>query len=370
MTLLGVRNHGTGKLLLNPSLDYIMSQDDICYYIGFTREEYSKVGGATSISHALQGTCAKLAIYSMVGVGMDPYTLDEKTATDNDSVDHPVTFYIPGHASSEHSLNTDAHKNMETRHGLHLFKYLSDIEPAAHPVVKVTLSTVGSNVTLHHSGDNSSVGSSHDYHMRDGAHHYRKQLSEPLFKAHYRSHDHKPPLPSIRERTVSESSAVLKRFHSDTNLSPPADSFLYTSKLELVSSTQCLHTQETEHTLHSSRFHLPRPLVHHGRASVTSLHEEMVELEVNDLSEEAELEQLEDGICEDAFSNSRSPSPDPHTTHEHSGRPRYNTHSHITHPHISCLYIGTGKETCPTHLTLGLSLRGAICYTRDALMIS
>lgn len=324
MTLLGVRSHGAGKLLLNPSLDYIMARDDVCYYIGFTREEYSTVGGATSISHALQGTCAKLAIYSMVSAGMDPYTMDERaTVADvgTDAVDHPVTFFIPAAASSEVSLDTEAHKTIETRHGLHLFKYLSDIEPAAHPVVKVTLSNVASDVTLHHSGDNSSVGSSNDYHMtEDNHHHYRKQLSEPLFKAHHRSHDHKPSLPIIRERTISESSAGMKRYHSDNNLSPPADSVLYTSKLELVNSTQCLHTTLTP-TPHQSR--LSRPLIHHVRASVTSLHEEVVELEMMDLREEAELEQLEDGLCDDASSDGRSPSPDPQAAHENIDKPRY-----------------------------------------------
>ena len=53
VTLLGVRGHDDQHIRLNPGLDHIMHADDTVYYIGFTREEYSKVGGASHIHTAL-----------------------------------------------------------------------------------------------------------------------------------------------------------------------------------------------------------------------------------------------------------------------------------------------------------------------------
>ncbi|XP_064392695.1 potassium channel subfamily T member 1-like [Halichondria panicea] len=352
VTLLGVRSHGTGELLLNPSLEYIMHQDDICYYIGFTREEYSKVGGATSINHALQGTCAKLAIYSMISAGIDPYTLNERAAVDvhasnetlnsDSSIDgDPVTFFIT--EASEPSLNTEQQKTtLETRRGLHLFKYLSDIEPTAIPVVKINIASSDTNLQ-HSTGDNSSV-SSHGYHMThepvamETSHHphaFHKQVSEPHFKSHFRlshdqrrlSHDHgllKPALPIIRERSVSESSGLplLKRSHSD--MSVAVDQVLYSSELELVNSTSRLNRVPEVPPTHPQRFHFPH--FHHlgrssSRTSMASLREEVVELDLADINEEAELEELEDGLCDEASSEGRSPSPNP--LHHHDNRPKY-----------------------------------------------
>ncbi len=328
-----------------------MHQDDICYYIGFTREEYSKVGGATSINHALQGTCAKLAIYSMVSAGIDPYTLHERAADDTtsthtttsseDSIDiDPVRFFIPG--NSQGSLNADHQKTtLETRRGLHLFKYLSDIEPTAIPVVKINITSSDTNLQ-HSTGDNSSV-SSHDHHMThepvamETRPVFNKQFSEPhsLFKSHYRlshdqrrlSHDHtalmKPTLPIIRERTISESSGPhpLVRCHSDTSV--VVDQVLYSSKLELVNSTSRLDNVPEVPPTHHPHLHFPHH--HHpiltSRTSVTSVMEEVVELDLVDMNEEEELEQLEDGLCDEASSEGRSPSPDPF--HYHDNRPRY-----------------------------------------------
>lgn len=53
MTLLGVRGPQDQHMHLNPGLDHIMQQEDIVYYIGFTKEEYSKVGRASHVHTAL-----------------------------------------------------------------------------------------------------------------------------------------------------------------------------------------------------------------------------------------------------------------------------------------------------------------------------
>ena len=48
-----MRGHDDQHIRLNPGLDHIMHADDTVYYIGFTREEYSKVGGASHIHTAV-----------------------------------------------------------------------------------------------------------------------------------------------------------------------------------------------------------------------------------------------------------------------------------------------------------------------------
>ena len=55
-----------------------MHEDDTCYYIGFTREEFSRVGGVESIHHSLQQMCATFAAYSFSAVGINPNDLNEK----------------------------------------------------------------------------------------------------------------------------------------------------------------------------------------------------------------------------------------------------------------------------------------------------
>ena len=81
MTLLGVRPKNTRHTLLNPGLHYILNEDDICFYIGFTREEYSKVREATPspVRTAIWQTCANLALLSMsvAGINTDQLGDDE-----------------------------------------------------------------------------------------------------------------------------------------------------------------------------------------------------------------------------------------------------------------------------------------------------
>ena len=96
MTLIGVTPAGSNQIKLNPGIEHTMHEDDICYYIGFTREEFSRVGGVQSIHHSLQQACATLAAYSMSAVGINPNDLDEK----NELEVIGVTSNIPSNASS------------------------------------------------------------------------------------------------------------------------------------------------------------------------------------------------------------------------------------------------------------------------------
>ena len=96
VTLIGVTPAGSNQIKLNPGIEHTMHEDDICYYIGFTREEFSRVGGVQSIHHSLQQACATLAAYSMSAIGINPNDLDEK----NELEMKGVTSNIPSNASS------------------------------------------------------------------------------------------------------------------------------------------------------------------------------------------------------------------------------------------------------------------------------
>ena len=78
MTLIGVRAAGETELKLNPGLNHILAANDTVFYIGFTREEYSKVRGPANVRHTLWHACATWAILAMVTSGIDPYELESK----------------------------------------------------------------------------------------------------------------------------------------------------------------------------------------------------------------------------------------------------------------------------------------------------
>ena len=73
VTLLGVRPKDSRHTLLNPGLHYLLDEDDICYYIGFTREEYSKVRETppNPVRTAMWQTCANIALFSLAFAGIN-----------------------------------------------------------------------------------------------------------------------------------------------------------------------------------------------------------------------------------------------------------------------------------------------------------
>ena len=77
---MGVRPHGSASTLLNPGLHYTLREDDICYYIGFTREEYSKVreNAPSRVRTALWQTCASIALQSLTVAGFTPDLTSEE----------------------------------------------------------------------------------------------------------------------------------------------------------------------------------------------------------------------------------------------------------------------------------------------------
>ena len=200
MTLIGVTPAGSSQIKLNPGTEHTMHEDDTCYYIGFTREEFSRVGGVQSIHSSLQQACAMFAAYSMSAVGINPADFDErneKTVPSNASSTptHPsrrvstnsmvnqrdsdytdfggnvvtdggeVKFFIPNQDtySDDVSISIQPHihvhspslgpgdplrresdrvsssgqLSLETRRGLQLFRFHSGLDVHANPVVKL-----------------------------------------------------------------------------------------------------------------------------------------------------------------------------------------------------------------------------------------
>ena len=58
----------------------MLDEDDVCYYIGFTREEYSKVRETppSALRTALWQTCANMAMLSLSVAGIDVDQLGEE----------------------------------------------------------------------------------------------------------------------------------------------------------------------------------------------------------------------------------------------------------------------------------------------------
>lgn len=164
MTLLAVAPAGSDEIKLNPGLNHTMHRDDICYFIGFSSEEYSRVGGATSISHTLKDVCASIAVISMITSGIDPRQFDERKMAGlppEEHLDHhqledeiepeKVNFFIPQYNSDESlhcptptkpsSLQGEAVGEAvhEARRGLQLLRYHSRMDMHANPVVKFKL---------------------------------------------------------------------------------------------------------------------------------------------------------------------------------------------------------------------------------------
>ena len=346
-----------------------MDNNDICYYIGFTREEYSQVGGATSIQHALQQSCAKVAIYSLAVCGINPHDLHEqkvhaekKPPKQPVGLDLPddssptnrsnVSFYISRPSSSEVSLdNVQLHtptevsqthlQALEARRGLHLLKFHSSLDMHANPVVKVSL--LSCNLS------EGAVSSDEYIHQTDGLGSKHVSFTEQATSHPEHKQDHQlrlfrgEPLPVIREKRISESESastepehrpsiqrsLSEGSHLDHRSPTSKDPVLYSSSLSLVEtqSTSKLNSSAlndsnslSPHTAHHHRTYLRRPsvwsvLTRTSRGSMSSLDgagddEDVVELELADIEEEEELEGLEDGYCEERGStNDRSPTP-------------------------------------------------------------
>lgn len=110
MTLIGVTPAGTNEIKLNPGIEHTMHEDDTCYYIGFTREEFSRVGGVQSIHHSLQQMCAHLAAYAMSSVGINPNELNEKNELETRGMSSNASS-TPTHSSRKMSSQSMHHGN-------------------------------------------------------------------------------------------------------------------------------------------------------------------------------------------------------------------------------------------------------------------
>ncbi len=181
MTLLGVRCRNDPHIRLNPGLHHIMEADDICYYVGFTKEEYSKVREVSPVHTSFWQMCADAAVISLSVSGINPLELDEhnevaqsksthinsvathsakdeertlgdvETHRDIDSSTEKARFFLPseddyleGEVEGGIQLQptagcVDFSRQNEARRGLQLLRYHSKVDLHALPIVKVNL---------------------------------------------------------------------------------------------------------------------------------------------------------------------------------------------------------------------------------------
>ena len=134
MTLIGVQAAGEPELKLNPGLKHILEENDTVYYIGFTREEYSKVHASNSVRHSLLHACATLTVIAMTTSGINPYEMEQKYGSHEVKMDlskeedikpakeekskENVKFYI-GEKSLTNEMDGDMHVPDSTKQESH-----------------------------------------------------------------------------------------------------------------------------------------------------------------------------------------------------------------------------------------------------------
>ena len=142
VTLIAVRGEGETELKLNPGLNHILQERDTIFYIGFTREEYSKVRGPVNTRSTLWHACASFAVLAMATSGINPYELEEKYGShevkveakevvkgeqdgggsliSSEGEDAEVKFYLGGNQNSSSELKlidtADVHKQVSPIH--------------------------------------------------------------------------------------------------------------------------------------------------------------------------------------------------------------------------------------------------------------
>ena len=172
VTLLGVKPKDSRDILLNPGLHYILQEDDVCYYIGFTREEYSKVRETppSPVRMAIWQTCANLALLSLSLAGISTEQLgvelgaepgeEEEGKSEEERLTSDVTDCFSEGGVEEEEEGVEPQMSCPTsnepsscelplpedtcpivKRGLKLLRFHSKIDVHANPVVKVNFCT-------------------------------------------------------------------------------------------------------------------------------------------------------------------------------------------------------------------------------------
>ena len=175
VTLLGVRGTGDASVRLNPGITHTMQADDLCYYVGFSQEKYSRlrVKETSLVQKHLWQTTADMAMLSFLLSGINPSDLNEHFEVIPSHTPKKTRRSFHRHFSSSSSsgrgshgsgsavggsgvgvakgggggggadptdldLETRAHM-AETRRGLQLLRYHSRLNLASNPVLKVNI---------------------------------------------------------------------------------------------------------------------------------------------------------------------------------------------------------------------------------------
>ena len=282
-------------ILLNPGLHYILEEDDICYYMGFTREEYSKVRETppSAVRTAMWQMCANVALLSIsiaginaeqLGVepGAEPDKEEEKESVNGGYVEEEkeereeeevkaemekvpsnvshttcVRFQLGGgsgdeegpepHSSCPTSCDPSCDPSMDStyavvKRGLKLLKFHSKMDFHANPVVKVHFCTPTPILTPEEQGSTFDLRTSKPDDMKlmeEGQGGLLKPPTNPIMMTPPSQIMITPPTRSRRRslrRSVSESS--LSGIMAEIMAESPTKNkgIMYSSQLSLVGS--------------------------------------------------------------------------------------------------------------------------------------
>ena len=153
MTLLGVKRGGNDpNVRLNPGLKHVLEAGDTCYYMWHTREEYTsispaKVAAPEDLNYALKQTSANVAMIAFAMSGINPAELGRRTSLEDTPRVEGDGWDVAAAAAAANETATPSEQGKDAPHGpelqrqrgLQLFRYHSNIDRSANPVVKVHL---------------------------------------------------------------------------------------------------------------------------------------------------------------------------------------------------------------------------------------
>lgn len=143
VTLLGVKRSGDPHIRLNPGVGHEMAGEDVCYYMWHSREEYtspvSKKVATEDVRHALKQTSAHLASVVLAMSGMNPAQLGRREGSEGGLRARGVAPGTGEMAANAGEAKEEVPLDPESHRGLQLFRFHSNIDRSANPVVKVCI---------------------------------------------------------------------------------------------------------------------------------------------------------------------------------------------------------------------------------------
>eukprot|EP00731_Ephydatia_muelleri_P023902 Em0016g173a len=144
VTLLGVKRSGDQHIRLNPGVGHEMGEEDVCYYLWHTREEYTSVSdkmATEDVKQALKQTSARMATMALAVSGMNPAQLGRRESSEGGLRGRGGVAPGSGEMAASAGEAGGVSHDPELQRGLQLFRFHSNIDRSANPVVKVCVKT-------------------------------------------------------------------------------------------------------------------------------------------------------------------------------------------------------------------------------------